>query len=143
MDAPTYTEARFTNAGETTLRVLRDGSERFVPVDPENPDYAAIIAADIAIAAHVPTITADDVRAEAARRILAVHPLWKQMNMQARAVELLRIGEANWTTDEAGQADALDAAFDWIKAVRAASNSMEGSPPADYAEDTNWPDDPA
>ncbi|MCW5727256.1 hypothetical protein [Parvibaculum sp.] len=85
------------------------------------------------------TPTADMVRGEARRRILAIYPEWRQMNMTDRRVELLRAGEANWTEGEAGEAAALQAAWDWIKAVRAASNAMEGAPPEDFTDDSHWP----
>src|SRR5690606_24310596 len=84
-------------------------------------------------------LDADDVRLEARRRILAAYPDWKQQNMTARGVELIRVGETNWSPEEQAEADTLQAAWDWIKAVRAASNAMESEPPADYADDAHWP----
>jgi glucose-6-phosphate 1-dehydrogenase len=61
--------------------------------------------------------------------------------MTARAVELIdkqSRGEA-LTEAEAAERAEIDAAWEWIKAVRAGSNSMEADPPANYADDANWP----
>jgi hypothetical protein len=84
------------------------------------------------------------IKAEARRRILAVFPDWKQANMTARGVELVKLRALNglWTTGELAEADALQAAWDWIKAVRAASDALEVSLPVDYAADANWPAKP-
>lgn len=83
------------------------------------------------------------VKLEARRRILERFPEWKQANMTARGVELQdvwrRVG--SWTTGEQSEADALAAAWDWIKAVRAASDAIEAMQPipADYADNSRWP----
>lgn len=84
---------------------------------------------------------ADDVKAEARRRILARLPDWKQANMTARGVELLRKGEVNWTPQEQAEADAITAAWDWVKAVRLASDDIEAMTPIpdDYRDDGHWP----
>lgn len=87
----------------------------------------------------VHVVTVDDIRAEAGRRIYARYPLHVQLNMQARAAELLLIGPANWTFSESDEAAALQAARDWIKSVRAASNALEAEPPADFHHDERWP----
>lgn len=91
----------------------------------------------------VEDIPADTIRqaikAEARRRILARYPDWKQVNMTARTVELLRKGEANLTPAEATESAAMQAAWDWVKAVRAASDALEISLPADFANDAHWP----
>lgn len=145
-----YTNARWADAAHTMILAERgDGATVSVPVDPGNADYRRISLGEddsppLAIAAYAPPpITADAVRAEAGRRIYAVYPQWKQANMTARGVELLRTGEANWTAEETAEAAALDAAWAWIKTVRAHSNAMESDPPADYADDSNWPPNPA
>lgn len=82
------------------------------------------------------------IKAEARRRILAVFPDWKQTNMVARGVELVRIKAEGgaWSTGEAVEAAALDAAWAWIKSVRAASDALELDPPADFAADQHWPE---
>ena len=88
-------------------------------------------------------VPADAVKAEARRRILARFPEWKQANMTARGVELIgiRVVAGAWSPEEAAEAKALGAAWDWIKAVRAASDALEaGAPtPADFADDKHWP----
>lgn len=59
--------------------------------------------------------------------ILARYPDWKQANMTARAVELTlkRAGGEQWSDAEATEAAGLQAAWDWIKAVRAHSDVLE------------------
>jgi hypothetical protein len=83
------------------------------------------------------------VKAEAARRILVRYPEWKQRNMTARGVELLsrRLVAGAWTEAEAAEATTLQAAWDWIKSVRAAADALEAlSPiPAGFADDSRWP----
>lgn len=83
------------------------------------------------------------VKNEARRRILARFPEWKQTNMVARGLELQEIWRqaGAWTVEEQAEANALAAAWGWIKAVRAASDLIElMSPiPADYAADGKWP----
>lgn len=83
------------------------------------------------------------VKSEARRRILAAFPDWKQANMTARGVELQDIWrrKGNWTVQEQAEADALQAAWDWIKSVRAASDAIEALQPipGDYAENKRWP----
>lgn len=89
-----------------------------------------------------PPTTAADIKAEAARRIMTRYPEWKQRNMTARGVELLHIQAGrSWTPDEQAEADALQAAWDWIGSVRAASDTLEAAQPipADWRDDPHWP----
>lgn len=83
------------------------------------------------------------VKDEARRRILDRYPDWKQANMTARGVELTlaRIGR-EWTGEEEADAIALQAAWDWIKSVRSASDVIEVmSPiPADFRDAKHWPE---
>ncbi len=87
--------------------------------------------------------TAAKIKAEAGRRILARFPDWKQANMTARGVELvgIRVVAGTWTPEEAAEAEALGTAWDWIKAVRAASDALEALDPipADIAGAALWP----
>lgn len=92
--------------------------------------------------------SADDVRAEAQRRIVELVGardlngcLVKQLNMQMRATELTskRALGQELTADELAEAARLQAAADAIKAIRAASNAMEAAPPDDYASNGRWP----
>ncbi len=84
---------------------------------------------------------ADLVRAEAYRRIVALAPEWKQRNMTARGLELTRKELAGGTLTAAEQAEAaaITAAWDAVKAIRAASDVLEANPPADYTDDSHWP----
>ena len=94
------------------------------------------------------------VKAEARRRILTRFPDWKQSNMIARSAELARIQsglmrDANGelvatrtlTSEELAEEQAINLAWAWIKAVRAASDSIEliNPIPSDYASDARWP----
>lgn len=83
------------------------------------------------------------VKAEAARRILARYPEWKQRNMTARGVDLLsrRLVAGAWTDAEAAEASALQVAWDWIKSVRATSDALESLAPipAGFADHIHWP----
>lgn len=138
-------DARFLNEAGSIIRVEDETGVRDVPADAGNSDYAALIASGTPIAAfQAPPPTADDVRAEARRRILAVYPDWKQLNMNARATELtsIEMRQGSLTPEEETERGALEAAWQWIKSVRAASNAMEADPPADFADDANWPANP-
>jgi hypothetical protein len=94
-----------------------------------------------------PAASANDVRLEAQRRIMALVGatdlngcIIKQLNANMRANELNDIRhDREWTTAEAAEAAALRGMADMIKAIRAASNVLEPSPPADFTADTHWP----
>ena len=81
------------------------------------------------------------IKLEAQRRIYSRFPQWKQANMTARAVGLLRAGEQNWTDEEKAEAGALDGAWVWIKTVRIASGEVEAMNPLphDYDDNKWWP----
>jgi hypothetical protein len=107
------------------------------------PLAARLLALGVTIADYAaPAPTADQVRAEARHRILAVYPEWAQANMTARAVELVKtLATGTLTADEQTELAALESAWAWIKSVRASSNTLEVmSPiPADYTADQRWP----
>lgn len=95
-----------------------------------------------------PPPTADSVRAEAQRRIIALTGATdinscfaKQLNAQMRATELtlVRALGGTWTPEQAAEAASLQALADTIKAIRAASNVMEPNPPSDYTSNSHWP----
>lgn len=69
------------------------------------------------------------VKAEASARILAAFPMWKQMNLNARATELTNALAANgaYTEAEAIEALRLQAVWAWIRSVRAASDAIEAA----------------
>lgn len=82
-----------------------------------------------------------DIKAEARRRIIAIADEDRQRNLTARGVELLRVGTANWTSAEQAEADAIDAVWQAIKAIRAASDTIEAMDPipADFTDPAYWP----
>lgn len=81
------------------------------------------------------------IKNEARRRIVnAVGPEWKQQNLQARAAELhLKETRGVITAAEAGELQAILNLWGWVKSVRAASDSLEASLPADFKHDSYWP----
>jgi hypothetical protein len=105
--------------------------------------------------AEAPPPSAEDVKAEAYRRITAVYPAWKQVHIIARAAELDRIQSGRMrnaggspvppralTPEEVAEEQATAAAWTWIKSIRAASDALEAmSPiPADYTNEAHWPE---
>lgn len=91
---------------------------------------------------------ANDVRAEADRRMVVLtgardsrHKDLLIQNGTREAVRLLRIGNANWTSDQALRAQQLEELEAGIDAIRAASDVLEAMPtvPADFADDRHWP----
>lgn len=109
--------------------IMRNGEA--VPLDADDPALAA--------AGVDPGWRTARIKAEAARRIAARYPLWRQQNMTARGVELQDVWrrDGQWTVEEAAEAAALQAAWTWIKAVRAHSGALEADP--DAAIDDGWP----
>jgi hypothetical protein len=91
----------------------------------------------------LPPPDAADVKGEASWRIAQRFPSWKQANMTARGVELtFKLAQGNaLAPEETAEIAALQAAWDWIKAVRAASDALEALDPipADFADDARWP----
>jgi len=146
-----YVSARWADTVHTKLIGVRhDGLESSIPpgssigkmiIDgcPADGDVPAIDP--LVIADYVsPAPMADDVRAEASRRIQASLPMWKQNNLAARSIELLDIATGRaLDADEQAEKDAIQAAWDWVKSVRAASDLMEPAPPVDFADDIHWP----
>ena len=88
------------------------------------------------------------IKAEAQRRIIAVvgakdltSCLVKQLNANMRANELNDIQASRaFTPEEEAEASALRALAAQIKAIRAASDALELTAPADYTNNTYWPD---
>lgn len=75
-------------------------------------------AAEVLAAKRATQITA--VKLKAREVVLAVLPEWKQVNMTARMLEKLYLAE----TDDA-EWQAMQGAWDWVKAVRAHSDALE------------------
>ena len=93
-----------------------------------------------------PPPTADDVRAEASRRMQALvgardaaHLDIIIANGTREAVRLLRKGSALWSDEERVRAASLEQIDIAFEAIREASNSLEADPPVDYADDRHWP----
>ena len=85
------------------------------------------------------------VKEEARRRILAIYPVWKQANLTARGVELVKIKtDRAWTAEEQTEVDAIQGIWDWVKSVRTASDDLEALNPVppDFIEDKHWPVNP-
>ena len=85
--------------------------------------------------------TAEGVKAEAYRRIVAVIPEWKQRNLTAQATQLLHKGTANWTPEDQAAWDAGNAIWGQVAAIRAASDQIEAMDPipTDFMDDSYWP----
>ena len=91
-------------------------------------DIAAFLAAPVVVVA-----TAEQIKAEAQRRILLLAPTWRQSNMIAHTVELVRDNGTNvaaWPAPAQAANAAYQAIWDQIKAIRAVSNALELTPPA-------------
>ena len=85
----------------------------------------------------------DAVKAEARRRIAQRFRLEAgQHDRAGRGAPQVRVAVGSWTAPQAQEAAELGAAWDWIKAVRAASDAIEALAPipADFASDTRWPE---
>jgi hypothetical protein len=150
--------AAFVDASRSVVAVTEGGITRYVPVDPENRDYVALVASGVTIASPpVPAPTAADVRAEASRRMQALvgardadhlaiviaNGTREQGRLQAIRTGIPGVIEPReWTEPEASRAAALWAFDAALEAIRAASNAMEPDPPADYASDARWPSFP-
>jgi hypothetical protein len=85
-------------------------------------------------------------KATAYRHITARLPEWQQRNLTARSAELLRIRhDRAWTAEEAAEADAIEAQWEWVKSVRAYSDQVEADIVAGLitttaeVEGANWP----
>lgn len=84
--------------------------------------------------------TAEMVKTEAGRRIVAICPEWKQRNLTAQAAQLAKKGQANWTPEEQAAWDAGEALWNQIAAIRTKSDLLEAMDPipVDYTLDTYW-----
>jgi len=125
----------------------------FVPTTAAKPDLAPNQSATLDA---VPTLTGADyvfawtvtattptvahVRAEAARRILAIAPEWKQRNLTAQAAILAEKGRDNWTAAEEAAWTAGSAIWASVAVIRTASDVIEALDPIpnDYWLDSRW-----
>lgn len=135
----------------TTVQIISEGylvnGKYSVPNDEGNADYQSvqkwIVGGNTPSPLPAPSDAKmkEDIKLEARRRILTVYPEWKQANMTARAVELNKIHahEGGWTPSEQTEMAALESVWAWIKSVRAASDALEVTLPANYKDDEHWP----
>lgn len=82
---------------------------------------------DDATKARVLSVVISEIKAAARAQITAAFPDWKQTNMTARGVELTFALASGipLSSEQQTEADALNVAWAWIKAVRAHSNALE------------------
>jgi hypothetical protein len=81
----------------------------------------------------IPLATSAQIKAEASRRILILAPSWKQSNMIARTVELVRdygTVVVGWPAEAQAENATYQGIWDQIKAIRAKSDALELDPPA-------------
>lgn len=133
-------------------RLQRDADGATVPNDPENRDfiaYQAWLEAGNAPAKQAKSgPTADDVRAEARRRIrIALGAASDDAALLTQVKALERISSLHDRRLAGEGLETADMTFlelartkrAELEAIRAASNTMESSPPTDYASDARWP----
>jgi hypothetical protein len=140
-----------------TIRIEADGLAPFFVGAENHGDALSVSNSDLRealatwcaagniIAVSTRRLTADDVRAECARRMRLLvgarndaHLDIIISNGNREAIRLLRIGAANWTTEQATRAAQLEAADAEIERLRACSNAMEPDPPSDYTDNAHW-----
>lgn len=143
---------KFVSAENTLIDA---GNGRFIPVDPENSDYAALIAAGTTVDGYAPRApSADNVRAEASRRMQALvgardveHLAVIIANASREAIRLQNArlaylsgepGSQDWTEAETARAAQLAQIDAMLEAIRATSNTLEPNPPLDFADNRHW-----
>jgi hypothetical protein len=142
------TVAELRNISIDDVPQHKRGPWRPVVYEGEGPLAETIIEpSQVRIVRSKPALTANDVRAEAQRRIIALvsatdlmSSLIKQLNANMRANELNDIMHTrDLTAEETAEATALRSLATQIKAIRAASNVLEPNPPADFSDTKYWP----
>lgn len=144
-------QPRYGDQGRASVILEVNGQPVWVSVDRRNSAYMELLDSGVVIGEYIPPPapppSADDVRTEASRRMMAMvgarspeHLAIVIANGSREAIRLLRVrAERAWTAEEATRAADLEAIDTAIEAIRAASNAMEPSPPADYASNERWP----
>ena len=88
------------------------------------------------------------VKAEAYRRIVAYVPEWRQRNLFAQGLLLVKLGVENWTPEQTAAWDAGAGIWVHVAAIRAASDANEAligacaSPEEIDALTYDWPETP-
>lgn len=95
---------------------------------------------DAVIAAHEAKPAALDIKREAAKRIERHFPDFKQRNALAAWLKMAaKYGvDVDVWPPEAREAAAIDL-WEWVDRVRAKSNDLESSRPADFPDPKHWP----
>jgi len=87
-------------------------------------------------------LTPEDVKCEAAKRILQVAPLHVQQNDAALLQELLEKGSENWTDENRSDYETIKSRRNEINRLRSVSNKLEQKPiPFDFQNDVYWSDE--
>ena len=89
-----------------------------------------------------PEPTADQIKAEAGRRIIAICPEWKQRNHIATDLTYTKIIQdgGTLTTEQESDRTSIEAVWESIQSIRTKSDEIEAmSPiPTDYTDDSYW-----
>lgn len=132
----------YTQSGQ--IKVTIDGVEYIIP-DDAGDRYRKVVAeweseGNTIPAYSAPPPTISDVKEEARKRIVAICPEWKQLDLTAQAAILTEKGRSNWTTQELAEWNAGKAIWDSIKALRDASDTLEAMDPipSDYTDNSYW-----
>ena len=86
-------------------------------------------------------VTAEHIKAEAGRRIVALMPEYKQRNALAQGMEVLLAAVLDGvapTEEQKAEVREVLAIWAGIKAIRKRSNELEVDPPKNFASDINW-----
>lgn len=138
--------ARYASAEKRTVLVSDGTSEINIPVDPQNTDYAALVANSIPISPYVPPpVNVHDIREERDRRLWALvgatrKAEYDELRLTAtmEGVRLLNKGQQNWTPEEGARAFELEALEAQLVAIRAKAAELEVTLPANYQDDSYW-----
>ena len=141
------TDPIWLDAAHTCLRLTREDGSVLILEAWSDPDlferastgaFGAITAFDLTD--HIDPLTADDIKAEAHLRIVAIIPEWKQRNLLAQAAVLAEKGRDNWTAQDLADWTAGAAIWAQVTALRTASDRIEALDPIpqDYDDDRHW-----
>lgn len=122
--------------GEGNTKLLEPGAKGYSEAKATPPDEPS----PVTLVAPKPPVQPDDIKDEASRRIIVLCPEWKQRNLTARAAELVKKGQDNWTPEETSEWESGEALWAKIKHIREKSNEIELMEPIpqDYRDDSYW-----
>jgi hypothetical protein len=131
---PTVASARWADASHNSIIAEIDGVTLAVPDDHRNADRQAIAAWEAAgneiAEPPEPTISAEMIKAECARRIYAIASDNAQKNMMANAIA------GNFDEDDV---TAWQAGVAWIATMQTVCRELIAAGDATYAQDGHWP----